>query len=98
MSDFSPDLVRHLATLARIELTEAEVTAMTRELSVIVDAVARVQEIATSDVAATSHPLPISNVFREDLVQPSLSQQAALAAAPDAESGRFRVSAILDEE
>ncbi len=98
MSDFSPDLVRHLAALARIELTEAEVTAMTRELSVIVDAVARVQEIATSDVPATSHPLPISNVFREDLVQPSLSQQAALAAAPDAESGRFRVSAILDEE
>jgi aspartyl-tRNA(Asn)/glutamyl-tRNA(Gln) amidotransferase subunit C len=98
MSDFSPDLVRHLAHLARIELTDEEVTALTRELSVIVDAVARVQEIATDDVPATSHPLPLTNVFREDLVAPSLSQQEALAAAPDAESGRFRVTAILDEE
>jgi aspartyl-tRNA(Asn)/glutamyl-tRNA(Gln) amidotransferase subunit C len=98
MSDFSPDLVRHLANLARIELTNDEVFALTRELSVIVDAVARVQEIATEDVPATSHPLPLANVFREDIVVPSLSQEAALAAAPDAESGRFRVTAILDEE
>ncbi|MEY3029633.1 MAG: hypothetical protein RL198_1030 [Actinomycetota bacterium] len=98
MSDFSPDLVRHLAHLARIELTDEEVTALTQELSVIVDAVARVQEIATDDVPATSHPLPLTNVFREDVVAPSLSQQEALAAAPDAESGRFRVTAILDEE
>ena len=98
MSDFSPDLVRHLANLARIELTEQEVTALTNELSVIVDAVARVQEIATEDVPATSHPLPITNVFREDVIIPSLSQEAALAAAPDADSGRFRVTAILDEE
>ena len=98
MSDFSPDLVRHLAHLARIELTDEEVTALTQELSVIVDAVARVQEIATDDVPATSHPLPLTNVFREDVVAASLSQQEALAAAPDAESGRFRVTAILDEE
>lgn len=98
MSDFSPDLVRHLANLARIDLTDDEVVALTKELSVIVDAVARVQEIATADVAATSHPLPISNVFRDDVIEPSLSQQAALAAAPDADSGRFRVTAILDEE
>ena len=98
MSDFSPDLVRHLANLARIELTEQEVTALTNELSVIVDAVARVQEIATEDVPATSHPLPLTNVFREDVIIPSLSQEAALAAAPDADSGRFRVTAILDEE
>jgi aspartyl-tRNA(Asn)/glutamyl-tRNA(Gln) amidotransferase subunit C len=98
MSDFSPDLVRHLANLARIDLTDAEVAELTQELSVIVDAVARVQEIATPDVPATSHPLPISNVFRADVVEASLSQEAALAAAPDSDSGRFRVTAILDEE
>lgn len=98
MSDFSPDLVRHLAGLARIDLTESEVAALTNELGLIVDSVARVQEIATPDVPATSHPLPISNVFRDDIVQPSLSQQEALAAAPDSDSGRFRVTAILDEE
>ncbi|MEK9578025.1 MAG: Asp-tRNA(Asn)/Glu-tRNA(Gln) amidotransferase subunit GatC, partial [Aquiluna sp.] len=50
------------------------------------------------DVVPTSHPIPMSNVFREDEVRPSLSQQEALSGAPDSADGKFRVAAILDED
>jgi aspartyl-tRNA(Asn)/glutamyl-tRNA(Gln) amidotransferase subunit C len=49
-------------------------------------------------VPATSHPIPMANVFREDIVEPSLTQEQALSGAPDSGEGRFRVAAILDEE
>jgi aspartyl-tRNA(Asn)/glutamyl-tRNA(Gln) amidotransferase subunit C len=61
--------------------------------------VAKVNEaLAGVDVPATSHPIPMSNVFREDIVEPSLTQEQALSGAPDSGEGRFRVAAILDEE
>ncbi|CAB4540515.1 MAG: Asp-tRNA(Asn)/Glu-tRNA(Gln) amidotransferase subunit GatC [Actinobacteria bacterium] len=98
MSEVTPDLVRHLASLARILVTEEEVQKLTGELSVIVDSVASVNKAVSGDVAATSHPIPMSNVFREDIVLPSLTQAEALSAAPDSAEGRFKVPAILDEE
>lgn len=98
MSEVTPDLVRHLASLARILVTEEEVNKLTGELSVIVDAVASVNQAVSGDVVPTSHPIPMSNVFREDEVLPSLSQAEALSAAPDSAEGRFKVPAILDEE
>lgn len=98
MSEITPDLVRHLASLARILVTDQEVETLAGELSVIVDAVARVNEAVQGDVVATSHPIPMANVFREDVVLPSLTQEQALSGAPDAFDGRFRVNAILDEE
>lgn len=98
MSEVTPDLVRHLASLARILVTEEEVNKLTGELSVIVDAVASVNKAVSGDVVPTSHPIPMSNVFREDVVLPSLSQAEALSAAPDSEDGRFKVPAILDAE
>lgn len=98
MSEITPDLVRHLAGLARILVTDQEVEKLAGELSVIVDSVAKVKEAIKGDVPATSHPIPMANVFREDVVRPSLSQEQALSAAPDAADGRFRVAAILDEE
>ena len=98
MSEITPDLVRHLASLARILVTDQEVETLAGELSVIVDAVASVNEAVKGDVVATSHPIPMSNVFREDVVTPSLTQAEALSGAPDAFDGRFRVNAILDEE
>ena len=98
MSEVTPDLVRHLASLARILVTEEEVNKLTGELSVIVDAVASVNQAVSGDVAPTSHPIPMSNVFREDVVLPSLTQAEALSAAPDSAEGRFKVPAILDEE
>jgi aspartyl-tRNA(Asn)/glutamyl-tRNA(Gln) amidotransferase subunit C len=98
MSEVTPDLVRHLASLARILVTEEEVYKLTGELSVIVDAVASVNKAVSGDVVPTSHPIPMSNVFREDVVLPSLTQAEALSAAPDSAEGRFKVPAILDEE
>jgi aspartyl-tRNA(Asn)/glutamyl-tRNA(Gln) amidotransferase subunit C len=98
MSEITPDTVRHLASLARILVTDEEVETLASELNVIVDAVAKVNEAVSGDVVATSHPIPMSNVFREDEVRPSLTQVQALSGAPDSAEGRFRVAAILDEE
>ena len=98
MSEITPDLVRHLAGLSRILVTEEEVTKLTEQLSVIVDSVATVNAAVSGDVPATSHPIPLSNVFREDVVEPSLSQAEALSGAPDSAEGRFKVAAILDED
>jgi aspartyl-tRNA(Asn)/glutamyl-tRNA(Gln) amidotransferase subunit C len=92
------DEVAHLARLARIELTETELDAFASQLDVILSAVARVGEVAAADIPPTSHSVPIENVFRPDVVRPSLGADAALAAAPAAEDGRFRVPRILDEE
>lgn len=98
MSEITPDLVRHLAALARIEVSDAEVAQFAEQLSVIVDSVATVNAAVQGDVPATSHPIPMANVYREDVVEPSLSQDAALSGAPDSAQGRFKVNAILDEE
>jgi aspartyl-tRNA(Asn)/glutamyl-tRNA(Gln) amidotransferase subunit C len=98
MSEITPDLVRHLANLARIDLTDAELLRFTEQLSVIVDSVAKISNIVDENTPATSHPIPLNNVFREDEVRPSLTQADALSGAPDSAQGRFKVAAILDEE
>ncbi len=98
MSEITPDLVRHLAGLARIDLHEDEVVRFTEQLSLIVDSVAKISDAIDANTPATSHPIPLANVFREDVVQPSLTQEQALSGAPDSGQGRFRVAAILDEE
>jgi aspartyl-tRNA(Asn)/glutamyl-tRNA(Gln) amidotransferase subunit C len=91
------DEVRHLAVLARIELSDEQLVRLSGELDQILHAVAQVTEVAAADVPPTSHPLPLVNVFRADLQRPSLSAADALAAAPAVEDGRFRVPRILDE-
>lgn len=98
MSEITPDTVRHLASLARILVTDEEVERLAGELGVIVDSVAMVNQAVSGDVVATSHPIPMANVFREDELRPSLTQAQALSSAPDSAEGRFRVAAILDEE
>jgi aspartyl-tRNA(Asn)/glutamyl-tRNA(Gln) amidotransferase subunit C len=90
--------VAKLARLARIAMTDDELEHLAGQLQVIVGAVARVQEVAAADVPPTSHALPMTNVFRADEPRPALGAEAALAAAPEAEAGRFRVPRILDEE
>ena len=98
MSDITREQVEHLAGLARIALTPDEIDTMTRELGQIVDNVAKVQEVATDDVPATSHPIPLENVFRADVVGETLTVEQALSGAPDHDGSRFRVTAILGEE
>lgn len=97
MSGITRAEVAHLAKLARLSLTDAELDHYATQLDVILGAVARVSEVATPDVPATSHPIPMTNVFREDVRQPTLSNAEALAAAPAVEDERFRVPRILDE-
>lgn len=98
MSTLSRDEVARVAALARIELSEAEIDRLAGELAVIVDAVALVSSVATPDVPATSHPLPMTNVFRPDIPEAPLPQADALAAAPAAEDGKFAVPQILGED
>ncbi len=90
--------MRHLGVLARIKLTDDEVTTLTGQLDAIVDNIAKVSEVATPEVPATSHPIPLSNVFRPDEVGQTLTLEQTLHNAPDAADGRFRVTAILGEE
>jgi aspartyl-tRNA(Asn)/glutamyl-tRNA(Gln) amidotransferase subunit C len=95
----TPEVVTHLAGLARIKLTDEEIEHLTGELGAILDSVAKVQEVATPDVPATSHPIALENVFRPDVVDDTvLTSEQSLANAPEAFDGRFRVSAILGEE
>ncbi|MGM1016470.1 MAG: Asp-tRNA(Asn)/Glu-tRNA(Gln) amidotransferase subunit GatC [Actinomycetota bacterium] len=98
MSEITPDLVRHLGVLARIQLQDEEVTRLTGELDAIVDNIAKVSEVATPEIPATSHPIPLHNVFRPDVVGETLTHEQVLQNAPDAADGRFRVTAILGEE
>jgi aspartyl-tRNA(Asn)/glutamyl-tRNA(Gln) amidotransferase subunit C len=98
VSEITPEVVTHLAHLARIGLTDDEITRLTGELGQIVDSVAKVSEVATADVPATSHPIPLQNVYRPDEIGETLTLAQALQNAPDAADGRFRVTAILGEE
>ena len=98
MAAISRDDVAHLAKLARIEMTPAELDHMATELEQILGAVKRVQEVATSDIAPTSHPLSMSNVFRDDVVKPSLTNEESLSGSPAKAEDRFKVPQILGEE
>ena len=93
----SAEVVR-LAGLARIDLSADEVTRLAGELDVIVHAVATVSEAAGPDVPATSHPIPLTNVFREDVPGATLDREAILAQAPEAQDDKFAVPQILGEE
>ena len=90
--------VAHLARLSRLALSDDELDQMAGQLEVIINSVARVSEVADADVPPTSHSVPLTNVFRADELQPSLTPAAALAGAPATEDQRFRVPRILDEE
>ena len=98
MSEITPDVVSHLAHLARIALTPDEIAKLTSELGVIVDSVAKVTEVATPDVPATSHPIPLGTVTRPDVVGETLTPMQALSGAPEHELDQFKVSSILGEE
>ena len=98
MSEMTPQVIRHLAELSRIALGDEEIQRLSGELGAIVSAVEAVSQVGTEDVLPTSHPLPLGNVFRDDIVGETLSTEEALAGAPDHDGSRFRVSAILGEE
>ncbi len=90
------DEVSWIAHLARLELSDAELTAMTRQLSAIVEYVNQLQEVNTDGVEPLAHPLDIHNIFRADEPTPSLPVDAALANAPNRKDDFYAVPAVLE--
>ncbi|WGL53601.1 Asp-tRNA(Asn)/Glu-tRNA(Gln) amidotransferase subunit GatC [Nocardioides sp. BP30] len=98
MPELSRDEVRHLADLARIDLSDAELDHLAPQLNVILESVASIQGVAGDDVVPTSHPIPMTNVFRDDVVVPGLTPAQALSGAPEREDDKFSVPRILGDE
>jgi len=86
--------VLHVARLARLEIPEAEIATLQEQLGAILEAVGKVAELDLSDVEPTSHPLDLVNALDEDEPRPSLTREEALANAPDAREGAFRVPSV----
>jgi len=89
--------IAKVARLARLALSPEELELYGRQLGDILEHAERVQQLASEGVEPTSHPLPMTNAFRDDVVTGSLDRDDVLAAAPDAEDGFFKVPRILDE-
>lgn len=89
--------VAHVASLARLELSEEELDLFTGQLATVLDHAADVASLDLTGVPMTAHAMELSNVFREDIVSPGLDRGEVLAAAPSVEEHRFRVPRILGE-
>jgi len=89
--------VRKVASLSRLDLTDAEVEEFTGQLSAILDYVEKMNELNTDGVGPMAHCLPVYNVFREDLIKPSLGTEQTLANAPQKDGEFFKVPKILDD-
>ncbi len=90
------DDVRKVAYLARLGFSAEEEARLVDELNRILGYVEKLNELNTEGVPPTSHVLPISNVFREDVVAPSLPQDELLANAPSKRGGYFRVPKVIE--
>lgn len=91
------DEVRHVAELAKLRLTEAELALYAEQLSAILDYAGSLQQVDTSHVPPTPYVLPLHNVMDKDAPTPSLPNVTALANAPDQADGFFRVRAVFEE-
>lgn len=92
------DDVVHVARLAHLALDDAEIEAMTRELGAVLAHAADVEGLALDEVPPTTHPLPLRNVLRDDVVGPTLDRAEVLAVAPATDQDRFSVPTILGDE
>ncbi len=97
MPQISRDEVAHLARLARLALTDAELDSFAGQLDAILEHVGQIQAVDVTGVEATGNPLKSVNVTRPDVVEPGLTQEGALSQAPKAVDGRFGVPRILGE-
>lgn len=97
MPRISPEDVAHVARLARLHLSDEELTTFTAQLDAVLGHAADVEALDLDDVPPTSHPYPLANVLREDVVAPSLDRDEVLAQAPDVEEHQFKVPPVLGE-
>lgn len=98
MSAISKDEVVRVAALARVALSEQEVVRLAGELDAVASAFARVTSVVTPELPATSHPVPLTNVLRQDVAGPTLDVDELLASAPASEGSMFLVPQILGED
>jgi aspartyl-tRNA(Asn)/glutamyl-tRNA(Gln) amidotransferase subunit C len=98
MAAISRAEVAHLARLSRLAVTDEELDMFAGQLDVILNSIQRIGDVTAADIPPTSHSVPLTNVLREDVIEPCLSREDALAGAPDTAEDRFRVPRILDEE
>ena len=98
MSDkITEQQVRHVAKLARLKITDEQVKTFTPQLNAILTYIAQLEQLDTSNVEPLAHCLPVSNVLRDDIVQPSLSNADALANAPAKDGKFFTIPKILGD-
>src|SRR5690349_6696452 len=91
----TPDDVRHVARLARLALDEAQLARLTGQLESTLEYVAKIQQVNTEGVEPMAHALPMHNVFREDVIEPSLPLEKVLQNAPDSDGPFFKVPKVL---
>jgi aspartyl-tRNA(Asn)/glutamyl-tRNA(Gln) amidotransferase subunit C len=97
MATLSRSEVEHVVHLARLGLSEAELTRLEVELNHILDQYAILAELPTDDIPPTAQTIELENILREDIVRPSLPVEAVLANAPARDGDFIVVPAILDE-
>ena len=88
--------VEHVAKLARLNLTEAEKEHFTKDMEAIIEFADQINALDINDVKPTDHVIPINNVFREDVVKPSMDRDQLLKNAPSQENGCFSVPKIVE--
>ena len=93
----SREEVAHLGRLARLALSEEEIEHYADQMNVILDSISQITSVAAAEIPPMSHPVPMVNVFRPDVVTPGVDREEVLAAAPASEDDRFKVPRILDE-
>ncbi len=91
------ETVKHVAKLARLGMTEEEVDVFASQLSVILENIAKLQEVDVSGVSPTAHASRLSNIMRPDISQPSYPPEVLLANAPEQEDNCLKVRAVLEE-
>jgi len=96
-SPLTRDEVAYVAKLARLRLSDEELTTFTSQLGQVLEHAADMSTLDLAGVVATAHPFGLVNVLRDDVIRPSLDRDVVLAMAPEADDGRFAVPSILGE-
>ena len=98
MAQINADVVKRVAHLARLDLPDSSIERLSGQLESIIDYVRQIGEADVEGVEPIAHPLPLSNVLREDVVEPSLPLEKVMQNAPEADGPYFKVPKVLGSE